>query len=355
MIYIQPFIFFLGQWQKFFLTTVIFTPYNKHIEVLQPIAKYKKGWNMYKDYEKKTLSDLLGDKLITAPTVFECISARTVELCGYPAMVLSGTGMSYCMNGMPDLGLINDEEVIYLTTRLTNYTPLPVIVDAGAFYGDDPVKVYHICSRLVKAGADAIVITDAKQDDGKDRKFDASFINETVPDSVYFSRIKAAVAATENTKCLVIAKSIDSLEIAVKKTIKARDLGATITCVADAHSKKDAEFVSNADSGLKMWAGIDVVDNKCVVEPDELEKLGFNIVVEDYSIKAAMFGMLYYGHKTLEDGNTVFHDTHTYDGLLQPGEDYHVLFSFWKTWLPMEDEFNDLSDVMAIEHEIKGV
>lgn len=310
---------------------------------------------MYKDCEKKTLSEILGDKLITAPTVFECISARTVELCGYPAMILSGAGMSYCMNGLPDIGLINEEEVIYLTTRLTNYTPLPVIINAGAFYRDDPVRVYHICSRLVKAGADAIVITDAKQTDGKDRKFDTTFKKESVPDSVFFSRIKAAVEATKNTKCLVIAESIDPVEYAVKKTIKARELGASITCVASATSKNDAEFISNADSGLKMWPGIDVVDNQCVIEPEELEQLGFNIVVEDYSIKAAMFGMLYYGHKTLEDGNTVFHDTHTYDGLLQPGEDYHVLFSFWKTWLPMEDEFNDLSNVMSIKHEIKGV
>ena len=165
--------------------------------------------------------------MITAPTVFECISARTVELSGYPAMVLSGTGKSYCMNGMPDLGLINDEEVIYLTTRLTNYTPLPVIVDAGAFYGDDPVKVYHICSRLVKAGADAIVITDAKQDDGKDRKVDASFINETVQDNVYFSRIKADVDATENTKCLVIAKSRESTGVAVKTKVQPGDHGRT--------------------------------------------------------------------------------------------------------------------------------
>ena len=296
---------------------------------------------MYKDCEKKTLSELLGDKLITAPTVFECISARTVELCGYPAMILSGAGMSYCMNGMPDIGLINEEEVIYLTTRLTNYTPLPVIVNAGAFYGDDPVRVYHICSRLVKAGAD--------------RKFDTAFIRESVSETVFYSRIKAAVEATKNTKCLVIAESVDSIEYAVEKTVHARKLGAAIACVASATSKKDAEFISNADKGLKMWPGIEVVDNHCVIEPEELEHLGFNIIVEDYSIKAAMFGMLYYGHKTLEDGNTVFHDTHTYDGLLQPGEDYHVLFSFWKTWLPMEDEFNDLSSVMSIEHEIKGV
>ena len=208
---------------------------------------------MYKDCEKKTLSELLGDKLITAPTVFECISARTVELCGYPAMILSGAGMSYCMNGMPDIGLINEEEVIYLTTRLTNYTPLPVIVNAGAFYGDDPVRVYHICSRLVKAGADAIVITDAKQTDGNDRKFDTAFIRESVSETVFYSRIKAAVEATKNTKCLVIAESVDSIEYAVEKTVHARKLGAAIACVASATSKKDAEFISNADKGLKMW------------------------------------------------------------------------------------------------------
>ena len=99
---------------------------------------------------------------------------------------------------------------------------------------------------------------------------------------------------------------------------------------------------------------VELRNGKCLVEPEALNSLGFRIIVEDYAIKAAMFGMLYYGKKTLEDGNTVFHDTHTYDGILKPGEDYHVLFSFWKTWLPMEDEFNDLDDVMSIKHEIKG-
>lgn len=101
-----------------------------------------------------------------------------------------------------------------------------------------------------------------------------------------------------------------------------------------------------------MWNCIDVEDGKCVVEPKDLDKEGFCIIIEDYAIKAAMFGMLYYGKKTLEDGNTIFHDTHTYDGILKPGEDYHVLFSFWKTWLPMEDKFNDLQDVLSKKYEI---
>lgn len=308
---------------------------------------------MYKDFEKTTLKQVLKNGPVTAPTVFECISARTVELCGYNSMVLSGRGMSYCMNGVPDIGLLNDEEVVYLTTRLTNYTSLPVIVDAGAFYGDDPSRVFLDCYRLVKAGADAIVITDASFFDGKDRAYDSSFVRAPVSGEIFFARIKAAVKAVEGSKCLVIAKSTADVDDAINRIVEARKLGAGITCIEKARTKSDAEKINAFDPGYKMWAGISVVDGKCEVEPEQLHNLGYRIIVEDYAIKAAMFGMLYYGKRTLEDGNTVFHDTHTYDGLLKLGEDYHVLFSFWKKWLPMEDKFNDLSDVLSIEHEIK--
>lgn len=308
---------------------------------------------MYKDFEKETLEQLLARGPITAPTVFECISARTVELCGYPAMVLSGSGISYCMNGVPDIGLLNDEEVIYLTTRLTNYTPLPVIVDAGAFYGDIPSRVYLDCYRLMKAGADAIVVTDAAQDYGKDRVFDKTYVKSPVTLEVFLGRVKAAVKAVEGTKCQIIAKSIADIDDAILRTIKARELGAQITCVDKARTIEDAKKINRYDTGIKMWNCIDIENGKCVVCPEELNAEGFSIIVEDYAIKAAMFGMLYYGKKTLEDGNTVFHDTHTYDGLLKPGEDYHVLFSFWKTWLPLEDEFNDLSSLYGKEDGVE--
>jgi len=307
---------------------------------------------VYKDFEKKTLQQVLRNGQITAPTVFECISARTVELCGYPALVLSGAGISYNMNGVPDIGLLNDEEVIYLTNRLTNYTPLPVIVDGGAFYGDSSSRVYLDCYRLVKAGADAIVITDAEQIDGIDRQFDKCYQSHPVSKDVFLGRIKAAVKAASGTKCQIIAKSIADLHEAVERIVAARNLGAHITCVEKARTFEDAKAINTADPGQKMWNCIDIEDGQCVVEPKDLENQGFCIIIEDYAIKAGMFGMLYYGKKTLEDGNTVFHDTHDYDGLLEPGQDYHVLFSFWKTWLPMEEKFNDLSSIMSIDHKI---
>jgi hypothetical protein len=116
---------------------------------------------------------------------------------------------------------------------------------------------------------------------------------------------------------------------------------------------EQAKTVAIRDKGWKMWPDIGVTDGKPDVSLEEIDKLNFKIVSMHYTEKGALYGMLYYGRKTREDQNTVFHDTHDFDGLLQPGEDYHVLFSFWKKWLPMEDEFNDLSDVLAKTYDIR--
>ncbi len=309
---------------------------------------------MYKDFEKKTLEEVLKNGQITAPTVFDCISLRTIEIAGYNAAILSGRAVSYNMNGVPDLGLLNIEEVIWLTTRMTNYTSLPVIVDAGAVSGDNTSKVYLDTYRLVKAGADAVVITDMLESDGFERQFEEGYTRKYVSSEVFSQRIKAAVTACKNSKCMVIAKSVAPLDEALERVIKAHGLGAEISWVEKARTLEDAKLVGSKVPGYKMWSEIAVEDGRCILKSDDLLAEGISILTEDYAIKAAMFGMLYYGKKTLEDGNTVFHDTHTYDGLLKPGEDYHVLFSFWKLWLPMEDEFNNLSDIMSIKHEIKG-
>ncbi|MCF0237674.1 MAG: isocitrate lyase/PEP mutase family protein [Sphaerochaetaceae bacterium] len=312
---------------------------------------------MYKDFEKKTLAEVLKSGQITAPAFFDGISVRTIELSGYEGCILSGTALSYVMNGVPDIGMLNTEEVIYMTNRMTNYTHLPVIVDADVL-GETTSAVWLNVMRLAKSGADAVVVSDAVPGYGEDRKFDKSYKASVASKELFLQKIKAALDAVKNTKCQIIAKTyakdILGLEEAIDRVVSARKIGADYTCVKGAKTIDDAKKISVADSGLKMWDGIVVEDGKVLTEPKDLEKLGFAIVAEYYTVKGGMFGMVYYGKKVREDGNTVFHDTHDYDGILRKGQDYHELFSFHKLWLPMEDEFYDLSDIMAKEHEIKG-
>src|SRR3546814_10851880 len=48
--------------------------------------------------------------IIVAPGAFDCISARLVENAGFPAVYLTGAGMSMSMMGAPDLGMVTRSE-----------------------------------------------------------------------------------------------------------------------------------------------------------------------------------------------------------------------------------------------------
>ena len=153
------------------------------------------------------LRELLAEEQVVAPCVFDNISVRAVELAGYKAAVLSGAGLAYSMCGVSDMGLLNAEELLWMTNRLTDYTPLPVIVDAGNGYGESPSAVYLTALRLAKSGAMAITVDDTTGICGTDRSFAADAVPVSVVSfDTYLAKIKAAVKACENTECIVIAK-----------------------------------------------------------------------------------------------------------------------------------------------------
>ena len=84
----------------------------------------------------KTIRQLFQEeKCILAPEVYDCASTMAVERCGYKAIVLSGAEVSMSMKGVPDLGILNVEEVLWITQRICDYTYLPMIVDLENGYG----------------------------------------------------------------------------------------------------------------------------------------------------------------------------------------------------------------------------
>ena len=67
-------------------------------------------------------------------------------------MLLSGGALAYSMCGLPDLGLLTVDELVWATTRITDTSPLPLIIDA-MIIRNSPLNVYRTVQRLVKAGA----------------------------------------------------------------------------------------------------------------------------------------------------------------------------------------------------------
>ena len=68
---------------------------------------------------KITLREILmnSGKCFLVPCVYDCASARAVEMCGFPVMLLSGGELSIAMNGLIDYGFTSLTELEWMVTH----------------------------------------------------------------------------------------------------------------------------------------------------------------------------------------------------------------------------------------------
>ena len=176
---------------------------------------------------------------VFAPSVWDCFSAKAAELCGYRAMLLSGAAVSKGLTGMPDLGLMTADELIYVTERIADFSPLPLIVDFDEGYGDSPLNVYRNIKRLVRAGAQGFTLDDGQGVRGYERlayyRGTGKKPYDVMSMDVYLAKIKAALAAVEGTDCVVIARTesraVNGFDDAMERVARAHELGAQMTLI----------------------------------------------------------------------------------------------------------------------------
>jgi 2-methylisocitrate lyase-like PEP mutase family enzyme len=276
------------------------------------------------------------------------MSARVAEACGYEAILLSGGTFSNGQAGVPDIGLITADDIVRGTAQICAYSKLPCITDTDDGYGETPLHAYRTAKRLAAAGAMAFTLDDTTGFRGFERWFyamrrqDKHIEHPVVSRQAWLSKIKAALEACEGTDCMVIARTEAKLELGIEEAIErallAREIGAEMTLIIGTSSEEEAHLVGTKVPGWKMWPDVMSRNGKPDVELGTLEKLGFNLVTCHVLEKGALNGMLAYGRRTLEDGNTVFHDTA--EGELAYEDP--VLMA----WLEKEARFNDVKTVL---------
>ena len=299
--------------------------------------------------------ELLAQGQVFAPCVYDCLSARAAELCGYPALMLSGGAVSYSMDGLPDMAFSTIDEVVWITERIVNANPLPFIVDADDGFGESPVVVYHNMSRLVKAGAMGITIDDSTGIRGAERFFYARAKGQQitmydawkfVPRNIWLAKVKATLAACEGSDCVTIARigvplrTKEGFIEAMERALRAKDLGAEMVMV-NVHDLKDAQRVAKYIKGWKMWPDVMSHDGVPNVNLMDVYDLGFNFVTMHIFEKAAMYGMMNYGLENFKNQNSVYSETHDMGGYPDFAEQMNTL-SDYRKWINLEADFKNL-------------
>jgi methylisocitrate lyase len=229
---------------------------------------------------KQSLRQLLleSKECIVAPCVYDCASARAVEMVGFKAMMLSGGEVSVAMNGVIDYGFSNLTDIEWITSRITQTSPLPLAADIEDGFGG-PLAVYRAAKRMAMAGATALQLEDSS---------DMEESTLLLPREKYYAKVRAALAGLEGTDCILIA------------------LGAQMTTVVKLTNLADAKYVAARVPGWKMYPDVAGKNGVAEVTVEDIYPLGFNFVTMHYTLKAAMDGMLEHGKRNVVQHGSLY-------------------------------------------------
>lgn len=293
-----------------------------------------------------TLQSVLAQGQLLAPDTFDGISTRAAETLGCKGALLSWAALAYSVHGIPDEGVMGSTDLTWSVSRLVeDNCNIPLVIDVRAGFSDNLEMIPYDLERVVKAGAAAIMLDDRIFGCGDDTR-----TLTLVSEEVFARKIALAVHATQNTDCMVLARSYaPEQEDAVARCLAAQKAGAQLVGAACVHTAEQAASFAESVPGDKIWNALTVVDGKPEVTTRQLDQLGYKLVFIPFMEKAAFFGNMDFGVKNHENGDTTYADTNDFDGMLRAEDgsllDYHIIFSYWKKWMPLEEKFNDLREL----------
>lgn len=169
---------------------------------------------------------LAAQNIVLAPGVYDGITARLVELAGFPTAYMTGAGTSLS-RGYPDLGLLTMTEMVGNAAVITRTIDLPVIADADTGYGNE-LNMTRTVQEYERAGVAAIHV----EDQVSPKRCGHLVGKEVVPRDEYIAKIRAAAAARRNPDFVLIARTdaraVLGLEEALWRVNAALEAGADI-------------------------------------------------------------------------------------------------------------------------------
>ncbi len=199
---------------------------------------------------------LAGEDPVVAPGAYDALSARLVEAAGFPAVYMTGFGVTASLIGRPDVGLLTMTEMVQAARRICSAVGVPVIADADTGYGN-ALNVIRTVKEYEAAGVAGIHLEDQvapKRCGHMDGK-------QVIPADTMVDRVRAAVAARGDDDFVLIARTdaraVEGVDAAVERARRYRDAGADALFVEALQSDAEIEAVAGALAGVPLlfnWA-----------------------------------------------------------------------------------------------------
>ncbi|MDB2662660.1 isocitrate lyase/PEP mutase family protein [Paracoccaceae bacterium] len=226
----------------------------------------------------KTLVEQLesGD-FITAPGVFDMISTLIATRMNFPALYVTGYGISASYMGLPDAGLMTFTDMETQIRKIVAATDKPVIADADTGYGG-LLNVRHTVKAYENLGVSAIQIEDQEYP----KKCGHTPGRRVIPTSDMVTKIKVAVDTRTKDDFLIIART-DSrtglgIEEAISRAVAFEEAGADIIFVEAPETESEMKMV-NAAINKPTLANMVSGGKTPIFSSSALQDMGYSVAI----------------------------------------------------------------------------
>lgn len=230
-------------------------------------------------------------EFISAPGVYDPLSARVAESCGAKALYMTGYGVSASLLGKPDAGLVSYREMVDRVRLICEVTNTPVIADGDTGFGG-LANVQQAIAGYETAGADAIQLEDQEYP----KRCGHTQNRKVIPADEMVKKIKIAASTRTSTDFMIVARTDarteHGLDEALRRSEAYLNAGADILFLESPESIDEMEKIATAFPDTPKLANMVGGGKTPVLADAELRALGYQVVIHPvYLLGAAVAGI----------------------------------------------------------------
>ena len=227
-------------------------------------------------------------EFIVAPGVFEMMTAKVADRMGFPALYMTGYGVSASHLGLPDAGLVGFTDMVGRAGTIARGITRPLIADADTGFGG-LINVRHTVRGYEEAGVQAIQLEDQEMP----KKCGHTPNRRVVPLADAVRRVEVALDSRRSKDFLIIARTdartaygLDEALLRARAFAKA---GADIVFVESPESEDEFKRIGSElfDCGAWLIANMVPSGRSPELSATQLKELGFSLAIWPAAIMAA--------------------------------------------------------------------
>jgi 2-methylisocitrate lyase-like PEP mutase family enzyme len=261
-------------------------------------------------------------ELVSAPGVYDLVSAKLADRMGFDALYMTGYGVVASHLGLPDAGLATYSDMVGRVERIAAMTATPLVADGDTGYGG-LLNVQHTVRGYEAAGAVAIQLEDQEFP----KKCGHMLGRRVVPAADMAAKIRVAVESRSDPDFLVIARTDSRTTLGLDEALRRAETylkaGADLLFIESPESVEEMERIGRTFD-VPLVANMVEGGRTPILDAATLQQLGYRLAIFPalgFLAAGAVLERVYAGLK--ERGSSVGLDVPLY-----PFKDFSALMGF---------------------------